>query len=55
MRWNDEHLGPVSPSVFIPVAEESGLLAELGAWTLHNACDHVASSDKNKGCQIVHD
>ncbi len=42
MRWSDEHLGPVSPSVFIPIAEGSGLMAELGAWTLRNACDQVA-------------
>ena len=38
MRWTDEQLGPVSPAVFIPVAEESGLMAALGAWTLQQAC-----------------
>lgn len=38
MRWNDEQLGPVSPVVFIPLAEESGLMAPLGAWALQEAC-----------------
>ena len=38
MRWKDEQLGQVSPSTFIPIAEESGLMAELGAWTIEQAC-----------------
>ena len=38
MRWKDEQLGQVSPSTFIPIAEESGLMAALGAWTIEQAC-----------------
>jgi diguanylate cyclase (GGDEF)-like protein len=38
MRWTDEQLGQVSPSTFIPIAEESGLMAALGAWTIEQAC-----------------
>ena len=37
-RWTDSELGPVSPVVFIAVAEECGLIEELGAWALHEAC-----------------
>jgi diguanylate cyclase (GGDEF)-like protein len=38
LRWNRAGLGPISPAVFVPIAEESGLMNELGAWTLRRAC-----------------
>jgi EAL domain-containing protein (putative c-di-GMP-specific phosphodiesterase class I) len=37
-RWNDPHLGVVSPGEFITVAEECGLIDELGDWVLREAC-----------------
>jgi len=37
-RWNDSQLGFVSPVEFIAVAEECGLIDELGLWVLHEAC-----------------
>src|SRR4029453_10189980 len=37
-RWNDPQLGLVSPAEFIAVAEECGLIDELGTWVLHEAC-----------------
>jgi diguanylate cyclase (GGDEF)-like protein len=37
-RWTDSLLGVVSPAEFIVVAEESGLIDELGAWVLNEAC-----------------
>lgn len=38
-RWQHPEHGPISPAVFIPVAEESGLISLLGTWTLGIACD----------------
>jgi diguanylate cyclase (GGDEF)-like protein len=37
-RWTDPQLGAVSPGEFIAVAEECGLIDELGTWVLHEAC-----------------
>lgn len=43
LRWNAPDMGPVFPDQFIPVAEESGLIIELGAWALREACRTMAS------------
>jgi diguanylate cyclase (GGDEF)-like protein len=37
-RWDDSQLGPVSPTEFIAVAEDCGLIDEIGTWVLHEAC-----------------
>jgi diguanylate cyclase (GGDEF)-like protein/PAS domain S-box-containing protein len=37
-RWNRPENGPVTPSVFIPLAEETGLIAVIGAYVLEQAC-----------------
>lgn len=38
IRWNRPGKGMVSPACFIPLAEECGLINEIGKWVLENAC-----------------
>nr|WP_280845487.1 EAL domain-containing protein [Neoroseomonas nitratireducens] len=38
LRWNQPTRGAVRPDAFIPLAEEIGLLPEIGAWVLRTAC-----------------
>jgi len=42
LRWNDPELGPVSPGVFIPLAEESGYIITLGSWVMEQAVQEAA-------------
>jgi diguanylate cyclase (GGDEF)-like protein/PAS domain S-box-containing protein len=37
LRWRNTNLGQVPPNVFIPIAEESGLISEIGDWVLNEA------------------
>ena len=48
-RWEHEDRGEISPTEFIPVAEESGLILQLGRWAMHKAVDTLAGWDKQAG------
>ena len=43
MRWRHPVRGMVSPADFIPVAEETGLIEEIGQWVLRTACAEAAT------------
>ena len=45
LRWYSPELGEIPPDVFIPIAEENGLISKIGDWVLLEACQ------QNKGWQ----
>ncbi len=54
VRWNHPHLGLLSPSGFISLAEDTGLIVDLGRWVLHEACRQAARwLDEGQWCGPV--
>jgi diguanylate cyclase (GGDEF)-like protein len=48
-RWTHEDRGEISPTEFIPVAEESGLILQLGRWAMDKATHTLAAWDRDAG------
>ena len=48
-RWEHEDRGEISPTEFIPVAEESGLILHLGRWAMDKAAQTLAQWDRTSG------
>jgi diguanylate cyclase (GGDEF)-like protein/PAS domain S-box-containing protein len=46
IRWNSPTRGPVPPSEFIPIAEETGMIGQIGAFVLRRACADAAAWPK---------
>ena len=42
IRWNHPEQGLISPGVFLPIAEDSGLMPELDFWVIETACRQIA-------------
>ncbi len=53
LRWNHPKLGCVLPGKFIPVAEATGFIAELGGWVLEAACEQFKQW-QNRGTHLQH-
>ncbi len=52
LRWNHPVRGAIPPSLFIPLAERSGLICSIGHWVLHEACSHAARW-QHQGCPLA--
>ena len=55
LRWERPGLGVLLPSRFLPVAEETGLIAEIGAWVIRTAVHHAADwlRDYGRGLRVA--
>ena len=53
VRWNNKKLGFVGPDVFIPIAENAGLMPELGLYIMHKAMLEVATLKEQTGFEFT--
>ena len=53
LRWKHPVRGQVSPGEFIPVAEQSGLLIDIGQWVLRTACAQLAAWARDAATEVL--
>ena len=53
IRWHNPELGLVMPSDFVPMAEDTGLIVEIGAWAIQTACRDIAALQKRLGTDLM--
>ena len=51
-RWDHPELGPISPAIFIPLAEETGVISDLTRFMLTSACRDCLSWGNDVGVSV---
>jgi len=53
IRWNSQEMGFLNPMEFIPIAEETGQIIQIGEWVLNMACLTCKKFEDKYGCELI--